>query len=185
MRTVVINLDRRPDRWASVSEELSRHGISPTRIKAVDGQTLELSNGRIAGFKAMGRSAESYYRGSAGCYFSHLLALQMLSESGGGLILEDDVVIEAIEIPDISDKIIQLGGLPTEVEGYHYGAHAMYFPTAALAREFLDYATAHPNTIDSIYVKFAKMGKLIYAKPFRIHQREDYSDILGKVRKSM
>ena len=37
----VINLDRRPDRWATISENLDRIGVTAERIPAVDARLLE------------------------------------------------------------------------------------------------------------------------------------------------
>ncbi|MBK8840605.1 MAG: hypothetical protein IPO30_18485 [Hyphomonadaceae bacterium] len=36
-RVVVLNLERRPDRWAQVKEQLDRFGIKADRFSAVDG----------------------------------------------------------------------------------------------------------------------------------------------------
>ncbi|WP_336512077.1 FkbM family methyltransferase [Pseudaestuariivita rosea] len=41
-RTVVINLERRPDRWAQASAQLMELGISPSRHRAIDGQWPEV-----------------------------------------------------------------------------------------------------------------------------------------------
>jgi GR25 family glycosyltransferase involved in LPS biosynthesis len=185
---IVINLDRRPDRWALVKSEVERFGKTPIRLSATDGRTLDIDiSGNISGFKKRNNSKEHYYRGTAGCYFSHIRALELAFELGGGgiLILEDDVVIESLETPDVSDKIIQLGGLPNPGSDVFYGAHAIYFPNTTIVKEFLDYAKSHPNSIDSIYVRFARAGKLHYHQPFTIHQRQDYSDILCSIRTSV
>ena len=42
-RSVVINLDRRPDRWEKVSEGLARAGVAAERFRAVDGRWEEVA----------------------------------------------------------------------------------------------------------------------------------------------
>lgn len=78
----VINLDRRPDRWATVSAGLNRLGLAAERIAAVDAQSL--AGDRATGWMGAGHVA---------CARSHYKALAefLATRSPAGLILEDDV----------------------------------------------------------------------------------------------
>lgn len=80
----VVNLDRRPDRWAFMSAQLDRLGIAATRIPAIDKETLtgdrepsRLGSGHIA-------CAQSHYRAMQALVASHAPA---------ALILEDDAQV--------------------------------------------------------------------------------------------
>ena len=77
----VINLDRRPDRWAAMSEQFDRLGIEAARIPAIDGRALP------AGSELHITAAER------ACVLSHRKALEALLAAGApaALILEDDV----------------------------------------------------------------------------------------------
>lgn len=78
----VINLDRRPDRWALVSANLDRLGLVAKRIAAVDAQSL-------AGDPAAARMGA----GHVACARSHYKAFAALlaTEAPAALVLEDDV----------------------------------------------------------------------------------------------
>ena len=80
----VINLDRRPDRWAAMSAQLDRLGIEATRIAAVDKESL-------AGDPALLRMGA----GHVACARSHYKAMQALVDCGApaALVLEDDVEV--------------------------------------------------------------------------------------------
>ena len=82
----VINLDRRPDRWQTISARLDALGIEATRIPAVDARDLPelgmaLSRGLIAA--------------AIGNMRSQAAAMRKLleSDSPAALILEDDAVL--------------------------------------------------------------------------------------------
>jgi glycosyl transferase family 25 len=83
MQIFLINLDRRPDRLASMRAQLDYHKLSFVRIAAVDGAAYpaagpgQLQNSQIA------------------CHRSHRLCWKQLAESGEpyALILEDDLVL--------------------------------------------------------------------------------------------
>jgi glycosyl transferase family 25 len=84
MQIFLINLDRRPDRLASMRAQLSSHKLSFVRVAAVDGAAYpaavpeqRISNGQIA------------------CHRSHRVCWKQLAESGEpyALILEDDLVL--------------------------------------------------------------------------------------------
>lgn len=87
----VINLDRRPDRLAIVTDNLNRIGLAFTRIAAVDGRTLV----NDPAVRQMGP-------GHAACFRSHQKAMSALLGSGApaALILEDDVGV-ASTVPKI------------------------------------------------------------------------------------
>ena len=75
----VINLDRRPDRWAAMKERLNRLGIAFERIPALDAQDLA---------ETLGRDAAAF-----ACPRSHAVALRafLATDRPAALILEDDV----------------------------------------------------------------------------------------------
>ena len=86
----VINLDRRPDRWQAISENLDRIGVAAQRIAAVDAQELaerqrqETARGNGPLF--------AINLGAAACIQGHCKAMTALLESPhpAALILEDD-----------------------------------------------------------------------------------------------
>ena len=110
-RVVCINLDRRPERWRRVQNELARHGITQIqRFSACDGQLIEKPSHWL-------HSAGAY-----GCLRSHLQVVADARAAGSPnvLIFEDDAVLapnfrntfSAIikEVPDDWD-ILYLGAL--------------------------------------------------------------------------
>lgn len=88
----VINLDRRPDRWEAVAENLGRLGFQPTRITAVDAKIVpdEQLKQRVAiesPFLGMGRGSEANV-------LSHCKAWEALLDSShpAALVAEDDAL---------------------------------------------------------------------------------------------
>jgi len=85
MQIFLINLDRRPDRLASMRAQLNGHKLTFARIAAIDGAAYppagpgQLQNSQIA------------------CHRSHRLCWKLLVESGEpyAVILEDDLVLSA------------------------------------------------------------------------------------------
>ncbi len=77
---LVINLDRRPDRWAAVTGNLSALGIVPERIGATDADWV------------MGAIPDDLSLSQAACRESHFAALDAFLQTGApaALILEDD-----------------------------------------------------------------------------------------------
>lgn len=75
----VINLDRRPDRWAIISENLHRIGVRVERIAAVDARLLGQQERRVD-------------VGALACAWSHRKAMQAFldTDAPAALILEDD-----------------------------------------------------------------------------------------------
>jgi hypothetical protein len=177
MQAYVINLDRRPDRWEQISAHLTELGISFERISAVDGKTWD---GK--GWKKQGRTREDYWRGAAGCYFSHLRALETAIERDTfpSVILEDDAMLDCV--PEPQPGMTYLGWFGEE--GETYGLHAVMYNSASDVRSFMYRVQHRKNTIDSIANAYRKTGISRVRKydGGRIaHQRLSYSDIEGGV----
>ncbi len=88
----VINLDRRPDRWAAMSAQLDHLGIQATRIAAIDKHRLRIDD------PAFDRLTE----GHIACLHSHCKAVEALldTDASAALIMEDDVEIGE-EVPQL------------------------------------------------------------------------------------
>ena len=98
-KIVCINLDRRPDRWQRIQNELVRHGIGPVqRFAAIDGERLA----KPAGW--------NHSAGAYGCLLSHVEVIKEARASGAAsvLIFEDDAVLA----PDFESRF---GGYVKEV----------------------------------------------------------------------
>jgi glycosyl transferase family 25 len=86
MLTLVINLDRSPERMAHMEAQLSRLGVAYDRLQAVDGRTLDRDY--VGKFPPMAAS-------QVGCYLSHKAAWQRIADGTEpyGIVLEDDIHI--------------------------------------------------------------------------------------------
>ena len=98
----VINLRRREDRWAAISDELDRLGMETRRVEALDGSHATSED--FAPFVRPDGWARRRYLdpASAACIVSHRNALvRFLGETDAlaALILEDDVKL-ASDLPD-------------------------------------------------------------------------------------
>ncbi len=87
---LVINLDRRRDRLALMSERLDAQGLSFERISAVDARASDFAS-RAASLPRHGAIGE-IGDGMMACNLSHALAWERIVASGAaaGLVLEDD-----------------------------------------------------------------------------------------------
>lgn len=182
MYVLVINLDRSPERLVSSMAELARIGLSATRVPAVDGRLLELdASGNLPGYKKRGRAKEHYYRGTAGCYYSHIRALQeaLRANEWPCLIVEDDILIQGddpLMLPDTSKDIIFFGGLDDTAKGLVYGGHAICYRTRDAAMSVLDWQTKHPGVADLNITRLHSLTDCChYERPYRIWQRDGYS----------
>ncbi len=90
----VVNLDRRPDRWESVSKKLNDCGITHMeRFSAIDGSKLELT----PEIRTLFRNNDFNFRqGVVGCALSHIKLWKDLVESNNDytIILEDDIELD-------------------------------------------------------------------------------------------
>ncbi|MDR0535063.1 MAG: glycosyltransferase family 25 protein [Puniceicoccales bacterium] len=94
---LVINLDRSPERLASVSSQLANLALPWERIPAVDGSMFTL--GALPEGYSPDLNRKHFYRplslGEIACFLSHRLAWQRISEKAwdAALILEDDCLL--------------------------------------------------------------------------------------------
>lgn len=131
-RTVVINLDRRGDRWEYMQAHLAEHGAGPVaRVSATDGRALAPE--RLAVLTPRARALIQRHRrwhheeihelGAVGAALSHLGIWRELARSGGQrwLIFEDDVRIDDGFAPVVARA---LAGLPAGFDILFLGHHA-------------------------------------------------------------
>ena len=93
----VINLDRRPDRWAAISARLARLGIEATRISAVDAKQLAGMEGAPSRPRVVAAIANMQSQAEA-------MRLLLESDCPGALILEDDAVL-ASDTPTLLESV--------------------------------------------------------------------------------
>lgn len=104
---LVINLERSIDRWTSIDEQATAHGISVERVPAVDGNAIppaewrDFSARKFALFHGRRPMGAEY-----GCYMSHIRALEQVVERDlpYAVILEDD----ASFLPDTTERLASL-----------------------------------------------------------------------------
>jgi glycosyl transferase family 25 len=85
----VINLDRAPERWASISRIAAERGLALERVPAVDGRDPAALAAAVAAPGSGLRPAE------IACFESHLRAWRLIAEGDApfGLVLEDDIFL--------------------------------------------------------------------------------------------
>lgn len=94
LRTWVINLDRAPERWASISTQLHRLGLPYERLPAVDARAFTPEQRAQLDEPAFRRlHGMTPLPGELGCYLSHVEAMRrhLASDAEFALVLEDDV----------------------------------------------------------------------------------------------
>lgn len=95
---LVINLDKRPDRWTFMQNTASKLGIKFERISAVDGTLVQLDSVSLDPLVrttlTTGKRFSSVHldsNGALGCFLSHRLAWKRIIDLGHPtLVLEDD-----------------------------------------------------------------------------------------------
>ena len=113
----VINLDRRPDRWTTMSEHLARSTDSQTaakfeRVAGVCGLDLDLTPEIQHLFR---NNDFNFRRGIIGCAQTHLALWQAIADGDAGMMLiaEDDIGL----VNEFRDRFIDaLGQLPDTSE---------------------------------------------------------------------
>ncbi len=97
----VINLDRRPDRWSSVSTDLDVLGIQYQRVSAIDAEELARKSANV-GIEQRRLSSSLISMGCSASALSHFKAMKQFTQSNHqfALILEDDVQL-ASDLPEL------------------------------------------------------------------------------------
>lgn len=124
--TLLINLDRSPDRLATMSERLDRLGLNWQRVVAVEGSKIELDKS-----PDVSRSQYEKLHGKrlnpseVGCYMSHVKAIQAFldqPQAQYALILEDDVAFES-DFNAVIEDLVKLRGRwdMVKLSGFHSG----------------------------------------------------------------
>ena len=164
----LINLDRSPERLATMSARLAGLGWAFERMPAVDGRAIDWRHHPDVderGFeRAQGRRLQP---GDVGCYLSHLAALRRFLDSPARhlLVLEDDADPE----PDCSAVIQALLAMPerwdvVKLSGYHSAApvgEAALTPSRRLAIPF----APHSNTAALLFNRDAAERLLRTMRP--------------------
>ena len=120
--SLVINLDRSPNRLKKISAQLDRLGLNWQRVTAVDGATLNMDDITVLDTPRFHQQhGKPPLPGELGCYLSHIKALEALlsTDHEWGLILEDDadlgdglpaVINALLEQPQAWD-LVKLSGM--------------------------------------------------------------------------
>lgn len=110
----VINLDKRPDRYQTFQDEMSKYGIEGVeRFSAVDGSSTGILNNRIL-------------QGEIGVLMSHLEIIKKCKSEGlkNVLILEDDLYFTD-EIKKLDDY---MSVVPEDWNFIYFGGNHVYGP---------------------------------------------------------
>lgn len=167
-KTFCINLDSRPDRWQSATEEFKKHSLQVERISGIDGSKMNLD------------FPQEIKEGAVGCALSQLFAIKYAKQLGlnNFLLLEDDVQFEddinnvfedyVKEVPEDWD-MLYLGG-------QHY--HGMNLQKISEHVYKCEYTlAAHSVAFKStVYDRF--INNLIdITKPCDVHYAESHKEI--------
>jgi len=96
--TLVINLDRSPQRLANMARQLAGMGMSWERLPAAEGKLFSLEDPSLVDLPEFGRRHGKWpVHGELGCYLSHVWAMRRFleTEQPYALILEDDAQLTA------------------------------------------------------------------------------------------
>jgi glycosyl transferase family 25 len=120
MRIYLINLERRPDRLAAMTERAGRLGLTLERVPALDAASVEPAE--LDQWFADGGPLGEIPRGDKACLLSHRLAWERFLASGDShaAFLEDDVVLSEAA----GDVLAHDGWIPGHVAVVkleHYG----------------------------------------------------------------
>jgi glycosyl transferase, family 25 len=108
LRAYLINLDRSPDRLATMVAQLDAAGLAWQRVVGVDGASFGELPWTGYDHRAYDRNwGKTHHPGEVGCFLSHVRALHMFlqDDAAFGLILEDDCLF-APDLKDLLDDLI-------------------------------------------------------------------------------
>jgi glycosyl transferase family 25 len=104
-KAYVINLDRVPERKASIEQELAKTGIHYEIMSAVDSRELDVIDRSLVVPDGL-IARRGHWPGVAACSLSHLAAYRRVLEEDlpGALILEDDVSLPN-DLVDLTERV--------------------------------------------------------------------------------
>lgn len=125
IRTYVINLDRSPQRMASLAPQLAAIGLDYERVSAVDAQQMSPEERALLDQATYERRHGMLpLPGELGCYLSHLKVMRLFLASPAefAVILEDDVLLT----PQLPAAMAGLAACPqrwdmVKLSGIHSG----------------------------------------------------------------
>lgn len=109
MDIYLINLDRRPDRLAHVTQQLESLGMPFSRFPAIDGQRDDANLPDVSHLLFIVNQKKNPVRSEMACAASHIAVWKRFLDSDAdyALVLEDDINIH----PDLSDVLKQVPAL--------------------------------------------------------------------------
>ena len=180
--TLVINLDRRDDRWKDFSKQPTlKEFKNLKRFSAIDGSKLNvLTDSRISPHTRQ-NIARKYRRsdyeintpGAIGASLSHIGCWRQFLESDSKflVVFEDDTVVNDIYMEKI-DSLIPT--LPTEWDMWLLGTHAWAFKGVPLNKKGDTWWKVKQFTGAHAYVLSRRGAELLLKEPFPIETHIEY-----------
>lgn len=125
LQAFVINLDRSPERMATMRERLAPLDLSWERVPAVEGKLLDLSalpEVSISGYRRW--HGKELNPAEAGCYLSHIAVLRrfLAGSAQYALVLEDDADFPADFMPLLRQLLAHASSWDVvKLSGFHRG----------------------------------------------------------------
>ncbi len=163
MGILVINLDRRTDRWARQERQFRRFGVAGVRFSAVRYDPAgppppEMQRGLHRYLTAHDRGLQRQ-PGVVGCYLSHVRAIEtMPDDDGATLLCEDDLkILDARFFRRVGQAVDQLpeadmiffDSVRGKIPAHHRRSRNMYFPS----EEDKNLRTAHYGGAHAVAIR--------------------------------
>ena len=180
--TLVINLDRRKDRWQSFSKQKAlKEFKNLKRFPAVDGSKINVLNDtRISPHTRMNitnKYRRSDYEintpGAIGASLSHIGCWKKFLDSDSKylVVFEDDTLVDDTCM-DLIDSLIPK--LPSEWDMWLLGTHAWAFKGVPLTSDVNSWVKVKQFTGAHAYILNRKGAEILLAEPFPIETHIEY-----------